>query len=92
MDRVEVVADRALGPYDEPELEVRTRDNRWMRHVPMPSGAPHRPLEAEHLVRKDEAVAVPVIGQRQFDALKQAILSLETLSDFRHVTALLRPA
>ena len=93
MDRVEVVADRALGPYDEPELEVRTRDGHvWFRHVPMPRGAPQRPLEAEQLVRKDEALAVPIIGQRQFDALQKAIRTLETLSDFRQVAALLRPA
>jgi 2-methylcitrate dehydratase PrpD len=93
MDRVTVVADRALGPYDEPDLEVRGRNGQqWTRHVPIPRGSPDRPLEGEHLLRKDEAVAVPVIGQAQFDALKNAIFSLEDVSDFRHVTALLRPA
>jgi 2-methylcitrate dehydratase PrpD len=93
MDRVEVVADRALGPYDEPELEVRTRDGQvWFRHVPVPSGAPQRPLEPRQLVLKDAALAVPIIGQRQFDALKHAIGTLETLADFRQVAALLRPA
>ena len=92
MDRVSVVADRPLGPYDEPDLEVRGRKGqRWTRHVPVPRGSPDRPLEGEHLLRKDEAVAVTVIGQAQFDALKDAIFSLEDVSDFRHVTALLRP-
>ena len=63
MDRVQVVADRALGPYDEPELEVRTRDGHVrLRHVPVPRGAPQRPLEAVQLVRKDEALAVPLSG------------------------------
>jgi 2-methylcitrate dehydratase PrpD len=93
MDRVSVVADRALGPYDEPDLEVRGRNGQhWTRHIPIPRGSPDRPLEGEHLLRKDEAVAVPVIGQAHFDALKNAIFSLEEVSDFRHVTALLRPA
>jgi 2-methylcitrate dehydratase PrpD len=93
MDRVEVVADRALGPYDEPELEVRTRDGHlWLRHVPVPRGAPQRPLERGQLVGKDAALAVPIIGQRQFDALEQAIRTLETVADFRQVAALLRPA
>jgi len=93
MDRVHVVADRALGPYDEPELEVRTRDGHVLfRHVPVPRGAPQRPLETAQLVRKDEALAVPVIGQRQFDALQKAIRTLEMLADFRQIAALLAPA
>lgn len=93
MDRVEIVPDRALGPYEEPELEVRGRNGQvWWRHVPVPRGAPERPLEVEHLLRKDEAVAVPVIGQRQFNALKEAVLTLEECADFRRITALLRPA
>jgi len=33
-----------------------------------------------------------VIGQRQFDALHEAVMTLETCSDFRKITALLRPA
>jgi hypothetical protein len=63
-----------------------------MRQVPVPRGAPERPLDLEHLLRKDEAVAVPAIGKKQFDALRKSVLSLETCADFREVTALLRPA
>ena len=93
MDRVEIVPDRKLGPYDEPDLEVRGRKGEvWLRHVPVPRGAPTRRLEGEHLLRKDEAVAVPVIGQRQFDALHQAVMMLEQCPDFRQISALLRPA
>jgi hypothetical protein len=62
------------------------------RHVPVPRGAPQRPLETAQLVRKDEALAVPVIGQRQFDALQKAIRTLEMLADFRQIAALLTPA
>ena len=93
MDRVEIVPDRTLGPYDEPDLEVRGRKGEvWTRHVPVPIGSPGRPLDAEHLLRKDQGVAVPVIGQRQFDALRDAVMTLEKSSDFREITALLRPA
>lgn len=93
MERVSVEADRPLGPYDEPDLEVRLRDGRRLtRHVPVPRGSPDRPLEGDHLLRKDEAVAVPVIGQAKFNALKDAILGLEDVADFNTVTALLRPA
>lgn len=93
MDRVEIVADRALGPYEEPELEVRGRNGQvWWSHVPVPRGAPERRLEVDYLLRKDEAVALPVIGKRGFDALKEAVLNLEGCDDFRKVTALLRRA
>ncbi|MGH8619293.1 MAG: MmgE/PrpD family protein [Burkholderiales bacterium] len=92
MDRVEIVADRALGPYEEPELEVRGRNGQtWRRQVPVPRGAPERPLELDFLVGKAEGVAVPVIGQRGFDALKDGVLALEDCADFRKITALLRP-
>jgi 2-methylcitrate dehydratase PrpD len=93
MERVSVVADRPLGPYDEPDLEVTLRDGRRLtRHVPVPRGSPDRPLEGDRLLRKDEAVAVPVIGQKRFDALNDAIAALEDVADFREVTGLLRPA
>jgi 2-methylcitrate dehydratase PrpD len=93
MDRVSVEADRPLGPYDEPDLEVRLRDGRRLtHHVPVPRGSPDRPLDGEHLLRKDEAVAAPVIGAKRFHALKDAILALDRVGDFREVTALLRPA
>lgn len=93
MDRVEILPDRQLGPYDEPDLEVRGRDGKvWTRHVPLPIGSPGRPIDEERLLSKDAGVAVPVIGQRQFDALRQAVMALETVRDFRDVTALLRPA
>jgi 2-methylcitrate dehydratase PrpD len=92
MERVTIVPDRVLGPYDEPDLEVRGRDGQvWRRHVPVPRGSPERPLEGQHLLTKDEAVAVPVIGQAQFDALKTAVFALENITDLRQVTALLRP-
>ena len=91
MDRVEIVADRALGPYDEPDLEVRGRNGQvWRAHVPVPRGAPERPLDVEYLLRKDEAVALPVLGKGGFDALKDAVLHLEACRDFRKVTALLK--
>ena len=92
MDRVEIVPDRQLGPYDEPDLEVRGRKGEvWSRHVPLPMGSPGRPIDAENLLRKDQGVAVSVIGQQRFDALREAVMSLETSKDFREVTALLRP-
>src|SRR5450830_815329 len=39
MDRVEIVPDRKLGPYDEPDMAVRGRKGQvWLRHVPVPRG------------------------------------------------------
>ena len=91
MDRVEIVADRELGSYDEPDLEVRGKSGEvWRAHVPVPRGAPERPLDVDYLLRKDEAVALPVLGKRGFDALKDAVLNLEDCDDYRKVTALMR--
>jgi 2-methylcitrate dehydratase PrpD len=92
MDRVEIVSDRPLGPYDEPDLEVRGRNGEvWTQHVPVPIGSPGRALDAEYLLQKDQGVAVPVIGQQRFDALRDAVMNLEASPDFRQITALLRP-
>ena len=92
MDRVEIVPDRPLGPYAEPDLEVRGRKGEvWTRHVPVPIGSPGRALDADYLLRKDQGVAVPVIGQQRFDALRDAVMNLEKSTDFRQITALLRP-
>jgi 2-methylcitrate dehydratase PrpD len=93
MQRVEVVSDRKLGPTDEPDVEVYGRAGEvWQRHVPLPRGSMVRPLDDDFLARKNEAVATPVIGKERFERLRAAIGTLETVSDFREVTALLRPA
>ena len=92
MKRVDVVADRSLGPYDEPDIEIRGRKGEiWKRHVPVPRGAPARPLDDAFLSAKSQAVAVPVIGRRHYDELRLQIAHLEDVSDFRQISSLLRP-
>ena len=92
MERVEVVADRKLGPTDEPDLEVFGRSGQvWRRHVTQPRGAPGRPLDEAFLARKHETTATPVLGRQRYDALRRRIGDLETVRDFRDVTALLTP-
>ena len=92
MERVEVVADRALGPTDEPDLEVFGRSGQvWRRHVTQPRGAPGRPLDETFLARKHETTAAPVLGRQRYEALRRRIADLEMVNDFRDVTALLTP-
>ena len=79
--------DAGIGDHNlcSPILELRggeLEQEGWLGIVVCPRG----------FLRKDEVVAVPVIGQRQFDALQKAVMTLETSSDFRQITALLRPA
>lgn len=93
LERVEVLADRNLGPTDEPDLEVFGRAGQvWRRHVTQPRGAPGRPLDAAFLARKHATTAMPVLGRERYDALGRRIAELETVRDFREVTALLTPA
>jgi 2-methylcitrate dehydratase PrpD len=90
MQKVEVVSDRALGAWDEPDLELRHRDGSvYRKHVAVPKGAANRPLDAAFLLRKHETTAVPAMGRARFDDLRAAIDTLETLPDFRSVSRLL---
>ena len=90
MAKVEVLADRPLGAWDEPDLELRRRDGAvFHKHVPVPKGAATRPLDAAFLLRKHETTAIPAIGRRRFDALRTAIDRLETLPDFRAISRIL---
>jgi 2-methylcitrate dehydratase PrpD len=89
MERVEVVSDRELGAWGEPEVELRARGAVFTKHVPVPKGSAARPLDAAFLLRKHETTAVPAMGRARFDALRTALDTLETAPDFRAVTALL---
>jgi 2-methylcitrate dehydratase PrpD len=90
MQRVEVLDDRPLGPYDEPDIEVLSRSGAAFRHhVKLPKGGPLRPLDEAFLLRKHATTAVPAMGQDRFDALRAAIASLESLGDFRAISRLL---
>lgn len=92
MDRVDVLADRNLGPYEEPELEVRLKSGKALtRHVPIAKGAAANPLGDDELRRKHEDVGLPVLGREKFARLVEHIAELERLDDFRKISALLQP-
>ncbi len=90
MPRVEIVADRELGPTGEPDLEVRGLSGEtWRRHVSLPRGGWTRPLDDTFLLQKAERTAVSVIGGATFSTLRTRIEELERVADFREVGALL---
>ncbi|MCS0503180.1 MmgE/PrpD family protein [Ancylobacter mangrovi] len=90
MERVEVRADRPLGPYDEPDVEVILKDGRQLaKHVPVSKGAAARPPSDAELARKHAAIAAPVFEPEAFEALGAMIAGLEDLKDFRDCTRLL---
>lgn len=92
MQRVDVLADRQLGPYEEPELEVRlTSGETLMRHVPVAKGAAANPLSDDDLRRKHEDVGIPVLGRENFSRLVEYVAELESLDDFGKISALLQP-
>lgn len=89
MQRVQVLGDTDLGPYDEPSVEVRLAGgNSIQRHVPVAKGSYLRPATSDEIARKHEAVARDVMGDR-LERLRTAISRLEQVSDFREVSALL---
>lgn len=89
MERVEVRGDRDLGPYEEPEVEVRlVSGERIVNHVPISKGGFLRPVSPDELARKHQAVGGPVMGGN-LDILRQTLDHLEQIDDFRKVSALL---
>jgi 2-methylcitrate dehydratase PrpD len=91
MARVEVAADRKLGPYEEPEVEVRLKSGQVLtKHVPISKGAAARPPTDDDMLRKHQAVAVPVMGQKRFEHLRDTINNLEQVKDFRMISDCLK--
>jgi 2-methylcitrate dehydratase PrpD len=91
MARVEVAADRKLAAYDEPDLEVRLKSGQVLtKHVPISKGAAARPPTEDDMLRKHKAVAVPVMGQKRFEHLRETINNLEQVKDFRMISDCLK--
>ena len=89
--RVVMLADPDLPPDSEPRLVITTTKGRRIPgHVAYASGAPQNPLSPEGIVRKFEALAARVLPSRQVQALKDEILTVETLPDVRRIARLLR--
>lgn len=89
MERVEVRGDRNLGPYEEPEVEVRLTNGKTItNHVPVAKGGFSRPVSTEEMTRKLQAVGAPVMGTN-LEILRQTLDRLEQIDDFRQVSALL---
>ena len=92
MQRIDVLADRQLGPYEEPELEVRLASGETiMRHVPIAKGAAANPLSDEELRSKHEDVGLPVLGRDKFLRLVEYVAEIERLDHFGKISALLQP-
>jgi 2-methylcitrate dehydratase PrpD len=92
MRQVDVLADRQLGPYEEPELEVRLKSGETiMRHVPVAKGAAANPLSDGELRAKHEDVGLPVLGREKFSRLVKYVADIERLDDFRKISRLLQP-
>ena len=91
MARVEVAADRKLAPYDEPDLEVRLKSGQTLtKHVPISKGAAARPPTDDDMLRKHKAVAVPAMGEKRFEHLRESIANLEQVKDFRVISDCLK--
>lgn len=91
MKRVEVLADRELGPYEEPDVEVRLRDGSvFTKHVPISMGAAARPLSEKVLSQKHDALGLSLLGEVAYAKLRQMIADLENVRDFSEISDLLK--
>ncbi len=89
--RVVMKADTELPPDSEPHLVITTTEGRRIPgHVAYASGAPQNPLSPETIIRKFETLAARVLPSRQVQALREDILTVETLPDVRRITRHLR--
>jgi 2-methylcitrate dehydratase PrpD len=89
MSRVHVRGDRDLGPFDEPEVEVRlVSGETFMNHVPVSKGVFSRPVSTEELFRKHQVLGESVMGEK-LSLLRKALNQLEQIKDFREVSSLL---
>lgn len=86
-------ADRPATDMEGPEVEVLLTDGRTLRaQVPYAKGHPTNPLSDREVHAKAESLIVPALGASRFEQIAQAIRQLESLTDMRELTALLRPA
>lgn len=92
LERIEVVPDRTLGLRENPSVEVVLRDGRrFEAQVEFAKGDPRNPVSDEELQAKARSLVVPVLGESRFRQLVEAVDTLDTLTDIRSFTALLRP-
>jgi 2-methylcitrate dehydratase PrpD len=91
VQRIGIVADRDLAPGENPVLELRLADGRVLTHqTGFARGAPERPIDDATLAAKAASLIVPILGEARFREISETIANLETLPDFRTLTALLR--
>lgn len=89
--RYEVDPQSAFPTYFSGEVVVETVDGRTLRHREQVNrGAGPRPLSHDDVVAKFHSTAGLAVDEARADRLVDAVLGLDTVSDVRAVTGLLR--
>ncbi|RJQ09615.1 MAG: MmgE/PrpD family protein [Dehalococcoidia bacterium] len=85
---VHATPDAALGE-DEVHVTIRMADGRALAtHVEHATGSPENPMSDAHLEAKYRALATPVLGERDAEALLRAAWTLDQAPDIRALMAL----
>lgn len=85
---VHATPDATLGE-DEVHVTIRMADGRELAtHVEHATGSPENPMSDAHLEAKYRALAVPVLGERDAEALLRAAWTLDEAPDIRALMAL----
>ncbi len=92
MEKVTVLADRAIVPGQYPPLEVRLKDGRVTeRFIPFAKGAPELPLTDSELAAKVDSLIAPALGAARCREIVDCVASLETLPDLKTLIRLMTP-
>lgn len=85
---VHATPDATLGE-DEVHVTIRMADGRALTtHVEHATGSPENPMSDAHLEAKYRALATPVLGERDGEALLRAAWTLDEAPDIRTLMAL----
>ncbi|MBK3745603.1 MmgE/PrpD family protein [Paraburkholderia aspalathi] len=93
LKRIHLDCDADMPAMDEPELTVTFDDGHQVTlMVPKASGSPDRPMSHDQIIGKFRSLAALALPQDQVDALQDAILNIEAITDMASIAELLKSA
>jgi 2-methylcitrate dehydratase PrpD len=91
LEKMTIAIDKAMADEDEPEIRIIThRGEQYRQVVEAPLGGPDNPLSVEQITDKYHDLCKGILPRTQLDAIRQLILTLESIADVRALLPLLQ--
>ncbi len=91
LEKMTIAIDKAMADEDEPEIRIIThRGEQYRQVVEAPLGGPDNPLSVEQITDKYHDLCKGILPRKQLDAIRQLILTLESIADVRALLPLLQ--